>query len=615
MTAPERRTRNVSVERLTDVQAAAAARSRPAVSRRPHRRAGTCFSGHRPHTGWPRLTGALVGRDREQEVLGEFVTAPEGRSLMLKGETGVGKSALLSYAADLAASRQHRVMRAAGVEAESGLQFAGLHQFLHPLLSYIDRLDSVDGRVFDVVFGRSRSAPPSVMTLGIAVLDLFALVASPRPLVLVLDDGQWLDASSIEVLGFVGRRLTGSSVKLVVGLRSDVPSGFDTSALPSLPVTTLSDPASEKLLDLHHPGLEPQIRQVVLDEAKGNPLALLELPPYLHSSRAGQDVPVPFGYTGIPLPQRLQHVYGSRIQALDTGERAVLLRGALDGVSAGTAADRTRTTRYRILDAGRAAELGLVEVDPLSGDFVFRHPLVRSAVVQLATPNERRAAHVALAEVHRKDVERHASHLGASTVDPDETVAAALEAAADSAMLRGGALAAVSWLTRAAELSETHAARSRRLGDAARPDLAGPRRLPAAGSGPDGGPCLPHARSRVLRTARHGRLGRTGASRAAGCRWHRPRNRAPPVGSDLAGTPGRRTRRERTDEQGDRRTHAPVAAHGQFAPVPRLPQAGYHLACRAARRAEQDPGKPGPVAGRRKAGGADPVAPAPVPVP
>ncbi|MFG2134603.1 AAA family ATPase [Streptomyces sp. NPDC048751] len=409
----------------------------------------------------------MVGREREREVLSAFVTASGGRALVLRGHTGVGKSALLDHVADLATGEHHRVIRAAGVEAESELPYAGLHQFLYPLLSCIDRLDDSHRAVFDAVFGRSEGTPPSVMTLGIAVLDLLSLATSQNPLLLVLDDGQWLDASSTEVCGFVGRRLTGSSVKFVVVLRSDVPSGFDTAALPELPVTTLSEKASEQLLDLHHPGLEPRIRRLVLDEAEGNPLALLELPPYVRGNRARRNTEDLFGYTGVPLPQRLQQVYGARIEALGKAVRAELLRGALDGVGAGTAADRPGGTRYRMRGADEAAACGLLDIDPLSGDFVFRHPLVRSTVVQMATPNERRAAHAVLAQAHGEDLERRATHLAAATVDPDEQVAATLEAAADSATRRGGARAAVAWLTRAAELSESPAERSRRLGSAA----------------------------------------------------------------------------------------------------------------------------------------------------
>ncbi|CAG6390692.1 AAA family ATPase [Streptomyces cocklensis] len=413
------------------------------------------------------IVGMLVGREREQEVLSEFVRAPGGRALVLRGDAGVGKSTLLERVVELAAGEGQEVIRAAGVEAESELPFAGLHQFLYPLRSSIDQLDGGHREVFDVVFGRSAGAPPSVMTLGIAVLDLLSLVASDKPLLLVVDDGQWLDAASTEVCGFVGRRLTGSSVRLVVGLRSDVPSGFDTAALPALPVTTLSEDASERLLDRHHPGLDPEVHRLVLDEAHGNPLALLELPPYVRSNRAGRTPAELLGYTGVPLPQRLQHIYGARIKDLDAAVRAELLRGALDGVRAGTAAGRPGGSRYRMADAGEAAALGLLDVDPLTGEFVFRHPLVRSAVVQMATPNERRSAHTALVRVHGDDLERRATHLAAAAVDPDEQVAAALEAAADSATRRGGALTAVAWLTRAAELSESHQERSRRLGSAA----------------------------------------------------------------------------------------------------------------------------------------------------
>ncbi|MFF3606694.1 AAA family ATPase [Streptomyces sp. NPDC002463] len=413
------------------------------------------------------IDGSMVGREHEQAVLSELVAAVGGQALLLRGDAGVGKSALLDHVVGLAVDEKHRVIRAAGVEAETELPFAGLHQFLYPLLSYIDRLDDGHRKAFDVVFGRGESSPPSVMTLGIAVLDLLSLVASQKPLLLVLDDGQWFDTSSTEVCGFVGRRLTGSSVKLVVALRSGVPSGFDTAAVPELAVTTLSGTASGQLLDMHHPELDSRIRSLILDEAQGNPLALLELPSYVRGNRTGHTPEELFGYAGIPLPQRLQQVYGARIEALGDDVRTTLLHGALDGVGAGTATGPTGSARYRMLDAHEAVTAGLLEIDALSGDFVFRHPLVRSTVVQMATPNERRAAHAALAQVHRDDIERRATHLAASTVDPDEEVAAVLEAAADSATRRGGALAAITWLTRAAELSESREGRSRRLGSAA----------------------------------------------------------------------------------------------------------------------------------------------------
>ncbi|WKX13815.2 AAA family ATPase [Streptomyces sp. NL15-2K] len=411
----------------------------------------------------------MIGRDSERGRLAAFVTAAEGQALVLIGETGVGKSALLDHVAQVAAQAGHTVILATGVEAESGLPFAGLHQLLHSLLPSIEGLDQVHRTVFDTAFGRSGGKPPSVMSLGIAVLDLLSLASSAKPLLLVLDDGQWLDASSIAVIGFVGRRLTGNSVKLVVGLRSDVASGFDSAALPELPVRALSDTAARQLLDLRHPDLDTPVRRLVLEQAGGNPLALLELPAHIRVGHAELETAGPLGLhdASLPLPRRLQHVYGTRVKELSGDVRAELLRGALDGVGATPGTAPAGLGRYRMRDADEAVTAGLLDVDPLGGDFVFRHPLVRSTVVQTATPNERRAAHAALAEVYRGDVERRATHLAASTVDPDEEVAAALEAAAESATRRGGAVAAVAWLTRAAELSENREDRSRRLGDAA----------------------------------------------------------------------------------------------------------------------------------------------------
>ncbi|MFJ7497279.1 AAA family ATPase [Streptomyces sp. NPDC097727] len=412
----------------------------------------------------------MIGRDDERGRLSAFVTAAEGQALVLRGETGVGKSALLDHAARMAARAGQEVIRAVGVEAESGLPLAGLHQVLHSLLPAADGLAQAHRSVFDAAFGRGAGKPPSVMSLGIAVLDLLSLAASTRPLLLLLDDGQWLDASSVAVIGFAGRRLTGSSVKLLVGLRSDVPSGFDTAALTELPVRALRDDDAQRLLNLRHPDLDPHVRRLVLSRAQGNPLALLELPAHLHGAHAEFAAAECLGLhdASLPLPRRLQHVYGTRINRLDGGVREEMLRGALDGVGAAPGRAPARSAQlYRMRDADEAVTAGLLEVDPVSGDFVFRHPLIRSTVVQTATPNQRRSAHAALARIHRDDVERRATHLAAATVDPDEDVAAALEAAAESATRRGGAVAAVAWLTRAAELSESHEERSRRLGDAA----------------------------------------------------------------------------------------------------------------------------------------------------
>lgn len=184
---------------------------------------------------------AMVGREAEQAELAAFVKTAAGQALVLRGETGVGKSSLLGHAAEVAEQEGHAVIRASGVEAESELPYAGLHQFLHPLLADVADLDDGSQAVFDAVFGRADSDPPSVMTLGIAVLSLLSLAAARKPLLLVLDDGQWLDDSSADICGFVGRRLAGSPVKLLVGVRTDIASRFDTAALPELPIAALND--------------------------------------------------------------------------------------------------------------------------------------------------------------------------------------------------------------------------------------------------------------------------------------------------------------------------------------------------------------------------------------
>lgn len=408
----------------------------------------------------------MVGREVEQAELLAFVLSTLGQALVLRGETGVGKSSLLSHAAAVAEQAGHTVVRAAGVEAESQLPYSGLHQILHPLLADVDGLDDGSRAIFDAVFGGVQSNPPSVMTLGIAVLTLLSLATAQRPMLLVLDDGQWLDDSSADVCGFVGRRLAGSAVKLLVTTRTDIASRFDTAALPELPIAALSDADAARLLDRRYPNLDKHLRRTVLEQAQGNPLALLEMPIQL-ADRPGESPLEDFGPHGVSLPRRLERLFGARISALDESVRNELLMGALDGAGTRSDSDTVAGVRYRMREADQAVASGLLDIEPATGDFVFRHPLVRSTIVQMATPNQRRAAHRTLAQVHREHLERRATHLAAATVDPDEDVAGILEAAAESATRRGGALAAVTWLTRAAELSENHTERSRRLADAA----------------------------------------------------------------------------------------------------------------------------------------------------
>lgn len=436
-------------------------------------------------------TTVMVGREAQRAELAEFMRSATGRALVLRGEAGVGKSALLEHAVALAGQEGRVVLRAAGVEAESALPYAGLHQFLHPLLAGTARADGESRTVFDTAFGGAPGEPPSAMALGMAVLGLPALTRAERPPLLVLDDAQWLDDASADVCAFVGRRLAGGPVKLLVAVRTDTASRWDTAALPELPVPALPDEDAARLLDHRYPDLDRRLRRVVLAQARGNPLALLELPAHLEDRAGGLPAEDLAGPHGVPLSRRLQRLFDTRIAALDERERAELLRGALDGAGTPGGADAVPGTRYAMRDADAAVACGLLDIGPGTGDLVFRHPLVRSAVVQTATAHQRRTAHLALARLHRGNLERRATHLAAATAGPDEEVAAVLEEAAASATRRGGALTAVTWLTRAAELSESPAGRSRRLADAAfvaghaaRPGQAGrlARADPAPGS-------------------------------------------------------------------------------------------------------------------------------------
>ncbi|XVV12627.1 LuxR C-terminal-related transcriptional regulator [Actinoplanes sp. CA-131856] len=378
----------------------------------------------------------MIGRDRELAALAEFPV------LLLRGQAGVGKSALLAAVP----TEGFKVLRATGVEAETAIVFAGLHQLLSPLTPLPDSLDPGHRATLAAVLDGSQTAAPSVMALGVAVLDLFS--AGP-PLLLLVDDGQWFDLPSIQVLTFVARRLRDLPVRFLVAVREGVPSAFDEAGLEELAVSPLSAAESAELLDARFPDLPAEQRRLVLEHAAGNPLALVELPSNIVSA---------FEPGFVPLPRRLERVFASRVAALPARERAELLRLALDG-----AGRHGYGAQYVPRDVETARGTGLLETHRLA----FRHPLVASAVVQLASPNERRAAHAELASLHASDLERRAVHLGAATVDPDAVVAAALEEAARSAVRRGGAATAVQWLTRAAELSPKPADRDRLLGDAA----------------------------------------------------------------------------------------------------------------------------------------------------
>ncbi|GAA2706353.1 LuxR C-terminal-related transcriptional regulator [Actinoplanes palleronii] len=394
----------------------------------------------------------LVGRATERAALAAVLTAPAATPLLLRGAAGSGKSALLDVLTTDARVAGFRPLRAAGVQAETSISYAGLHQLLHALLASADGMDPGHRRVLTSVLGGVPERATSVMAVGVAVLDLFAVAGAVTPLLVVVDDGQWFDVPSTQVCAFAARRLGDLPIRFVVAVRDDEPSGFDDAGLTELAVPPLSPEASATLLDERFPGLSPETRHLTLTYSSGNPLALVELPAGLTGRDAGDPGP-------LPLPRRLERIFAGRIAALPSAERADLLLMALDGAGR-THAHGAQYVPREVVAARRA---GLLE----AGRPVFRHPLIASAVVQAASPNERRAAHTTLAGLHAADLERRAVHLAAATVDPDPEVAAALERAARSAVRRGGAVTAVQWLTRAAELSPRPREQARLLADAA----------------------------------------------------------------------------------------------------------------------------------------------------
>jgi DNA-binding CsgD family transcriptional regulator/tetratricopeptide (TPR) repeat protein len=412
-----------------------------------------------------RLT-RLRGRSAECSALdgiGADIRAGKGRALVVRGEAGVGKTALLEYLVD-AASDLH-VVRATGVESEMELAYAGLHQLCAPLLDRLGRLPEPQHEALRIVFGLSSGNAPDQFLVGLAVLSLLSEAADERPLLCVVDDAQWLDHASALTLAFVGRRLLAEPVALVFAARE---TDQALEGLPALEVGGLREGDAQALLgSVIRFVLDERVRDRIVAETRGNPLALLELPRGLTATQLAGG----FGLLGAQaLSGRIEESFQRRLEALADQTRMLLLIAAADPVGdpllLWRAADR--------LGIGALAESaeaeGLLEIGE---QVTFRHPLVRSAVYRMAPPEHRRAAHLALAEVtdRRIDPDRRAWHLAAAAGGPDEDVASELERSADRAQGRGGLAAAAAFLRRAVALTEDSARRSERALSAAQASL------------------------------------------------------------------------------------------------------------------------------------------------
>ena len=408
---------------------------------------------------------SLVGRASELAVIRDFLdrAAREGGALRLHGEPGIGKTALLDAAISIASAAGIRVVRAEGVEYEASTICSGLNQVLLPLSGGLDVLSPAHRDALAVVLGMAGGDLADRSRVAHAALNLVRSAGTDRPLLLVVDDLQWLDRYSADVLGYVVRRLAGSRVGFLGAARSGPTGAFEQAGLPRLDLGTLSDAAADALLRSRFPALQPRVRTRLLDEAAGNPLALLELPPALSSWQGGSWQSLP---ALLPLSDRLQAMFAARVTGLPQATQELLLLAVLFG--AGDIAILDEATGGRLLaDLAPAERAGLVHADDRIRQLVFRHSLTRSAVVGLSTAAERRQAHRRLADALAAWPDRRAWHLAEAALGPDEEVAALLEESAHRIVLRGDPFSAAAALTRAADLSADPGARGRRLAEAA----------------------------------------------------------------------------------------------------------------------------------------------------
>ncbi|MDX6598164.1 MAG: hypothetical protein QOE87_2051, partial [Gaiellales bacterium] len=368
--------------------------------------------------------------------------------LVVRGEAGVGKTALLEYLLERA--KGCCIARAAGVESEMELAFAGLQQLCAPLLDDLDRLPGPQRGALATAFGLSTGEPPDRFLVGLAVLSLLAEVAEREPLVCVVDDAQWLDRVSAQTLAFVARRLLAERVGLVFAVRepSEEP---ELAGLPELLIGGLSDGDSRALMDSVLRGqVDERVRDQIVAEARGNPLALLELPRGMTPAELAGGFGLP---DAMPLASRMEQGFLRRLQPLPVEARRLLLAAAAEPVGDVTLLWRAADWLGIGADASAAAEAsGLIEI---GARVRFRHPLVRSAAYRAASPEERRSVHRALAEVTDADLDpdRRAWHRSQAAVGPDEAVAGALERSAGRVQGRGGVAAAAAFLQRATELT------------------------------------------------------------------------------------------------------------------------------------------------------------------
>jgi DNA-binding CsgD family transcriptional regulator len=400
----------------------------------------------------------LLGRRNESATLNrllEAVRAGQSRALVIRGDPGMGKTALLEYVVERATGC--RVARAAGVQAEMELAFAGLHQLCAPMLDRLERLPGPQRDALGSAFGLAAGDAPDRFLVGLAVLSLLAEVSEERPLVCLVDDAQWLDHASAQALAFVARRLVAESVGVIFAVRTGGEEE-DLTGLPELVVEGLSDWDARALLGIQGP-LDERVRDRLVAEARGNPLALLELP----RAMTAAELAVGFGRLAAPgLAGRIEESFRRRLDPLPAQTRQLLLIAAAEPV--GDPVLLWRAAERLGIGADAATPATAADLFEFGAHVRFRHPLVRSAVYQAASEEDRRDAHRALADATDPEVDpnRRAWHRAHATAGLDDEVAAELERSAGRAQARGGLAGAAAFLERSAALSVDPARRAAR---------------------------------------------------------------------------------------------------------------------------------------------------------
>jgi DNA-binding CsgD family transcriptional regulator len=400
----------------------------------------------------------LLGRLAERAALDQFLDAARAghsRVLVVRGPPGVGKTALLNYAIESASGL--RVARVSGVEPEMELAFAALQQLCAPMLDLVDQLPDPQRDALGVAFGLRAGEAPDRFLLGLAVLRLLSEAAAQRPLLCVVDDAQWLDRASAQVLGFVARRLRAEPVALLFAAPEP---GAELTGLPELTVGGLGDREARELLESVPMGrMDERVADQIVAEVRGNPLALLELPRGLTPAQLTGG----FGVLDPPdLSGRMEGTFQRRLEALPADAQQLLLVAAAEPTGEPLLLWRAARQLHIGVQAAAAAEAsGLLAI---ADRVAFRHPLVRSAVYRAAWPDARRVVHSALADATdpRTDPDRRAWHRAEAALGPDDDVAAELEASASRARARGGYAAAAAFLQRSAALTVDPGCRVRR---------------------------------------------------------------------------------------------------------------------------------------------------------